>query len=131
MSTTKMAAFARKYGKKYGGNLCVEGSMSGRQLIDHEAFKDVEFPEKLVVLTGYIEFNEAKARKTGKEGSRVRTGYVTGFAVNSGHLYAITVDSFYRVHGPWYPDVITQDPFLKSLWDDVKAGVLAQASKKA
>lgn len=131
MSTTKMAEFARKYGKKYGGNLCLEGSKSGNQLINHEELPDLQVPEKIVTLTGYIEFNEAKRRKTGKEGTQVRTGYVTGIAVHSGHLYAITVDSVYRIYGPWYADVITNDPFLNSLWEDVKKGVLAQASKKA
>ncbi|MEI9553783.1 hypothetical protein [Enterobacter hormaechei] len=131
MSTTKMAEFARKYGKKYGGNLCLEGSKSGNQLINHEKLPDLQVPEKIVTLTGYIEFNEAKRRKTGKDGAQVRTGYVTGLAVNGGQLYAITVDSVYRIYGPWYPDVIKNDPFLNSLWEDVKKGVLAQASKKA
>ncbi len=131
MSTVKMAEFARKYGKKYGGNLCLEGSTSGDELIKHEDLPDLKVPEKIVTLNGYIEFNEAKRRKTGKDGTQVRTGYVTGLAVHSGQLYAITVDSVYRIYGPWYPDVIKNDPFLNSLWEDVKKGVLAQAAKKA
>lgn len=131
MSTTKMLEFARKYGKKYGGSLCLEASNSAGEVISHEDLPDLKVPENIVTLTGYIEFNEAKRRKTGKEGTRVRTGYVTGLAVNSGQLYAITVDSVYRIYGPWYPDVIKNDPFLNSLWEDVKKGVIAQASKKA
>lgn len=131
MSMTRLATFARKYGKRVGGNLILEGCIAGNQILNHEDLDDVEVPDQIVTLSGYIEFNEAKQRKTGKEGTRIRTGYVTGLAINDGQLFAITVDSVYRLHGPWMADVITENPYLKSLWDDVKGAVLAQATKKA
>lgn len=131
MSITRMSAFARKYGKKYGGNLYLEGSMSGNEVLHHEKLPGLVVPERIVVLTGYIEYNSAKARKAGVEGRNIRTGYVTSLAVNDGQLYAITVDTVYRLYGKWMAEIITQDPFLNSLWEDVKKGVLAQASKKA
>lgn len=132
MSTsTKAHRFAHKYGKKYGGNLCLEGCKSGAEVLSHEKLKDIDVPDNIVTLTGYIEFNDAKARRTGEEGAQVRTGYVTSLAINGGQLYAVTVDSVYRLHGPWVADVITENPFLNSLWEELKAQVLAQAPKKA
>lgn len=127
-----MKKFARKYGKKYGGNLYVEGSLSGHSLISKggaEGLDGIDVSEKIVALTGYVEFNDAKARRTGKEGSQIQTGYVTGLAINDNYLFAITSDSVYRLDGPWYPEVIKGQPFLKSLWESVKAAVIDKASK--
>lgn len=128
--STRLQKFAHKYGKKVGGNLCLEGSIAAKDLVKHKDLPDIDVPEKVVTLTGYIEYNPAKARKTGKDGATVRTGYVVGLAVNDGELYAITTDSVYRLHGPWVAEVITEDPFLNTLWDDVKKGILTKASKK-
>lgn len=127
-----MKRFARKYGKKYGGNLYVEGSLSGHSLVSkggEKGLEGIDIPEKIVALTGYVEFNDAKARRTGKEGSQIQTGYVTGLAIKDNFLFAITSDSVYRLDGPWYPEVITQQPFLKSLWESIKAVVIDRASK--
>lgn len=132
MSTsTKAHRLAQKYGKRYGGNLCLEGCKSGAQVLNHESLPGIDVPDNIVTLTGYIEFNDAKARKTGKEGAQVRTGYVTSLAINDRQLYAITVDSVYRLYGPWTADVIVSNPFLNSLWEELKAQVLDQANKKA
>lgn len=130
-TTTKAHRFAQKYGKKYGGNLSLEGCKSGAQILNHEKLPDIEVPDNIVTLTGYIEFNDAKARKTGKDGAQIRTGYVTSLAIQDRQLYAVTVDSVYRLVGPWTADVITSNPFLNSLWEELKAQVLAQAVKKA
>lgn len=130
-SSTKAHRLAQKYGKKFGGNLCVEGCLAGKEILKHEKLPDIDIPDRIVLLTGYIEYNVAKARKAGKDGTQIRTGYVTSFAINDGQLYAITIDSVYRLHGPWMADVITENPFLKSLWDNVKEQVIAQAAKKA
>lgn len=129
--STRLQKFAHKYGKKVGGNLCLEGSIAAKDVLKHKDLPDIDVPEKIVTLTGYIEYNTAKARKTGTDGQTIRTGYVVGLAANDGELYAITTDSVYRLYGPWVAEVITESPFLNALWQDVKKEILARASKKA
>lgn len=130
MSINKMYQFSRKYGKKFGGVLFVEGSRSGDNLIPHEALEGkLDIPDNIVTLTGFVEYNEAKRRRTGKDGDRIETGYVVSFAVNDGNLYAITKDSVYRLQGPYLADIVVENPFLKSLWEDVKKSVIEQMMK--
>lgn len=126
----KARKFATKYGKKYRGRLCVEGCTPGDKLLTHEKLKDVSVPEQIVTLSGYMQHTPALQVKTGKEGGVIRTGYVVGLAIKNGELFAITSDSVYMLYGPWMAEVIKGDPFLNSLWEDVKKGVLAEALKK-
>lgn len=131
MSTdTKAKKFARKYGKKYRGRLCLEACTYGEDLVKHEKLKDIAVPEQIVTLNGYIQHTPAMQAKTGKEGHVIRTGYVVGFAIHDGELFAITPDSVYLLYGPWMAEIIKKQPFLNSLWEDLKKGVVAEALNK-
>lgn len=137
MSSTKAHRFAAKYGKRFGGNLSLEGSLSGRpglaKITNAVNIGDAtaELEEKLVYATGYLEYSPGKARKEGREGITVKTAYVTGFAILDKMLYLITADSVYRITGPYYADVIKSDDILAGMWEDLKSKVLARASKNA
>lgn len=132
MSTVdnKAKKFARKYGKKYQGRLCVESCNFGEDLVKHEKLKDVSVPEQIVTLNGYMQHSPAMQEKTGKPGHVIRTGYVVGLAIHNGELFAVTSDSVYMLYGPWMAEIIKKQPFLNSLWEDVKKGVLAEALNK-
>lgn len=131
MSTdNKAKKFARKYGKKYRGRLCVEGCNFGDDLVKHDQLKDIGVPEQIVTLSGYMQHGPEQQAKTGKPGHVVRTGYVVGFAIYDSELFAITPDSVYLLYGPWMADVIKNQPFLNSLWEDLKKGVVAKALEK-
>lgn len=129
MSTIRAHKFARKYGKRYGGNLCLEGSVSGKEIFDHEDLQGIEVPDNLVLLKGYVEYSPAKVKKTGAEGHNVQTSYVTGLAINDKQLYAITADAVYRIHGPWFSQVIKENPHLNSMWEDLKNRVVSKINK--
>lgn len=137
MSSTKAHRFAAKYGKKFGGNLTLEGTISGRPVLDKITNavslgdSTAELESKLVYATGYLEYSFGKARKEGRDGITVKTAYVTGFAILDKMLYLITADSVYRITGPYYADVIKSDDILAGMWEDVKKQVLARASKNA
>lgn len=137
MSSTKAHRFAAKYGKKFGGNLTLEGTISGRPVLDkitnavNLGDSTAELESKLVYATGYLEYSFGKARKEGRDGITVKTAYVTGFAILDKMLYLITADSVYRITGPYYADVIKSDDILAGMWEDVKKQVLARASKNA
>jgi len=118
----KSKAFARKYGKRYGGVLFVEGSETAEEILkSREEFASIEAPDKVVNLIGYIDNNRIKGR--------VSTGLVVGLALHDGHLYAITSDTVYQLDGPYLHTVITTDPFLLSLWQEVAAETVKKYRK--
>lgn len=135
MSSTKAHQLARKYGKKFGGNLLLEGAVDGGNILNKIAsamksdglLQDLE--GKVVSLAGYIENPPARALKTGYGGETIQTAYVTGLAIQDKILYAITADKVYRLHGPWYPDIIKGNTILNEMWEDVKKQVLDKSNK--
>lgn len=137
MSTTKAHQLARKYGKKFAGNLLLEGVVTGEGILDKitQSLKTKSLgmellPDKVVTLQGYIEYSPAKARKEGQEGTTIQTSYVSGLAVLDKSLYAITADKVYRIHGPFYPDVIKSNPVLNEMWEGVKRQVADEAARR-
>lgn len=128
--SSKFKRFANKYGKKYGGDLTLEGCVRAKDTLKHKDLPDIDVPDKIVTLTGYLRYSSPALRiAKGSEGTPVRTGYVVGLAVHDGNLFAITTDHVYRLVGPWVPKVITEDPFLNSIWKDVRGKVLDKSSR--
>lgn len=111
--------FAAKYGLKFGGNLCVEGSSMIKEDIEKHCGFEISGIDKLVNLVGYIENKVAVAEKTDEYGRQITTSLVRGLAVRDGSLYAITDDYVYRLYGPWLAEVITSNPFLNDLWKGI------------
>lgn len=119
--------FAKKYNKRFGGAISLEGVAKGDELFP--SVPEELRPVGVVALKGYLEYNKRKADRTGRQGEPIRTGYVVSLAAHDGNLYAITSDAVYLVYGPFAADIIKGDEYLKSLWEDLKKTVIQKYEK--